>query len=162
MATLTLPLRTLHVLGVAVLVGAATALWYGFRPAAAGENADSSLFRLARAYEWAFWAIVAVVIVTGIGNVAAYGRGIPGPTTEWGLVLTAKLVAIVGLLVLSVLRSLLVDRASSRDSIEGNASGQRARSVAGSFLARRLGRGYALTALYLAGVVVLAEVLAHG
>jgi hypothetical protein len=140
-----------------------------------GEGAARRSIRLARAYEWTFWALVAVLIVTGIGNVAAYGRGIPGPSTEWGLVLTLKLVGVIGLLVLSVVRSLLVERALPRGTVEADGPDPRGGdsdrrgdpdrrdgAERNSLVGRRLGRAYALTGVYLAGVVVLAEVLAHG
>jgi uncharacterized membrane protein len=161
MATLTLPLRTLHVLGVAVLIGAAAACWLALRPTSTdGDDAFGRATRLARAYEWTFWVIVAILFVTGISNVAAYGRGIPGPATEWGLVLGVKLIAVAGLLVLSVVRSLLVDRAWPRGA-DAAADGFRSGTVHG-VLVQRIGRFYAVTAVYLTGLLVLAEVLAHG
>jgi uncharacterized membrane protein len=162
MATLTLPLRTLHVLGAGVLIGAAATLWYAFRPVAEGEVVTGHSIRLARAYEWTFWAIIAVLIVSGIGNVAAYGRGIPGPASEWGLVLAVKLIGVVGLLVLSVVRSLLVDRATSQGAAGVESSDRGSEADRDAILAHRLRGIYALTGLYVAGIVVLAEVLAHG
>ena len=135
--SLHLAIRTVHVLAMALLVGGAAGLW-----AAARRRVDD-LHVLARRYEWLFWAALGGLVVTGVGNLGALGA--PGPGTRWGRTLLAKLV-IVALFVLgSAVRTLAVTRTDRSTPLA--AWGRRA---------------YGLTTVTLLGLVVLAEVLAHG
>ena len=136
-----LAIRTLHVLTMAALVGGTLAVWYGYR-----TGAITGL-ELARRYEWAFWAALGVVVVTGVGNLGALGA--PGPATDWGRILLVKLAVVLAVVVGSAVRTMAVVRAGDagvRDSTSG-------------VLARRI---YGVTTAALLAVVVLAEVLAHG
>ncbi|WP_254273487.1 CopD family protein [Haloarcula marina] len=137
-----LAIRTLHVLAVTVLVGGTVALWYGYR-----SGALTSL-RAARQYEWLFWALLGVLVLTGVGNLGALGP--PGPATDWGRTLLVKLLVILGLVLGSAVRTLSVVRVS--DHLD-RATG---RSTHTAF-----GRAYGVTATALLALVVLAEVLAH-
>ncbi|MBV0923926.1 CopD family protein [Halomicroarcula limicola] len=141
-----LAVRTLHVLTVAVLVGSTVALWYGYRTAAVTDLAA------ARRYEWLFWGALGVLVLTGVGNLGALG--VPGPTTDWGRTLLAKLLAVLGVVLGSAIRTLVVVRAGER-----NGSGADTMNMA---LRGTLGRSYGVTAGALLALVVLAEVLAHG
>jgi len=139
-----LPIRTLHVLAMAALVGGTTVLWYSYRSSAIASLAP------ARQFEWLFWGGVGVLVFTGVGNLGALGP--PGPGTDWGRTLLVKLIVVVALVVGSVVRTLLLVQASDRE-----ASGDLSPA-----LRRTLSRAYGATAAVLLGVVVLAEVLAHG
>jgi len=139
-----LPIRTLHVLAMAALVGGTTVLWYSYRNGAIVSLAP------ARQFEWLFWGGVGVLVFTGIGNLGALGP--PGLGTDWGRTLLVKLTVVVALVVGSVVRTLLLVQASDRE-----ASGDLSPA-----LRRTLSRAYGATAAVLLGIVVLAEVLAHG
>ncbi|WP_336328968.1 MULTISPECIES: CopD family protein [unclassified Haloarcula] len=140
-----LPIRTLHVLAMAALVGGTTLLWYSYRSGAIASLAP------ARQFEWLFWAGVGVLVFTGVGNLGTLGP--PGPGTDWGRTLLVKLVVVVALVVGSVVRTLLLVQASDREATSGDLS---------PTLLRTLSRAYGVTAAVLLGIVVLAEVLAHG
>ncbi|MFC7046640.1 CopD family protein [Halobacteriaceae archaeon GCM10025711] len=131
-----------HVLGMAVAVGGATLAWWLLRGPLDGAAAG----RVAEAYEWLFWGALGLLVMTGVGNLGALAPAVPGPDTRWGVVLAGKLLLVVGFLVGSLVRTLVVRRADPSAS----------RHVA------VMRRGYAVTALVLVGVLALAEVLAHG
>lgn len=140
MAELTnLAVRTLHVLGMAVLLGGAGALWY------ASRFGDGAVIAFATRYEWAFWGLLGVMVVTGVGNLGALGA--PGPETRWGTILILKLAVVLAFVVGSLLRTLAVLQMACDDS----------------HVVRRLcRRAYGATTGVLLVLVVLAEVLAHG
>lgn len=140
-----LPIRTLHVLAMAVLVGGTTVLWYSYR-----TDVIASLVP-ARQFEWLFWGGVGVLVFTGVGNLGALGP--PGLGTDWGRTLLVKLIVVVALVGGSVVRTLLLVQASDREDTSGDLS---------PALRRTLLRAYGVTAAVLLGIVVLAEVLAHG
>lgn len=140
--------RWLHVLGMAVSLGGAVLAW-GVARREAGRGGGGALVGLAETYEVLFWGAMGLVVMTGVGNLGAFGRGLPGPDTRWGTLLAAKLLALVAFLVLSLVRTFVVARVG--------------RLAAGTPGSRRLLRtGYGLTAVYLLGLLSLAEVLAHG
>ncbi|QIO22017.1 CopD family protein [Haloarcula sp. JP-L23] len=139
-----LAIRTLHVLAITVVVGSTAALWYGYRTGVTEGIAA------ARRYEWLFWGALGVVVLTGVGNLGALGP--PGPATDWGRTLLAKLALVLALVVGSAVRTLVVVRADDDDySHEGITRVRRA-----------LGKYYGATTGVLLVLVVLAEVLAHG
>ncbi|MDQ2073250.1 CopD family protein [Haloarcula sp. H-GB4] len=140
-----LPIRTLHVLAMAALVGGTTVLWYSYR-----SGAIDSLVP-ARQFEWLFWGGVGVLVLTGVGNLGALGP--PGPGTDWGRTLLAKLTIVVVLVGGSVVRTLLLVRAGDRVNTFDDLP---------PAIQRTLSRAYGATAAILLGIVVLAEVLAHG
>lgn len=149
-----LTIRTLHILAMAVVVGGTVVCWYGFRSDSIGDLA------LARRYEWAFWAALGTLVLTGVGNLGSLG--VPGPATEWGRTLLVKLSLVVVLLCVSVVRTLSVVRAEERldeERFEGEPSDD---PIDPTALRRYLGRAYAVTFGFLLVIVVLAEVLAHG
>ncbi|MFC7019903.1 MULTISPECIES: CopD family protein [Haloarcula] len=141
MAPLSLAIRTLHVLTMAVLVGGTLAVWYGYRTEAVTD------LSLARRYEWSFWAALGVLVVTGVGNLGALGA--PGPATAWGRTFLVKLVLVLAVVVGSAVRTLSVVH------VTGTSSARPTRN-------RVVGRLYGATTVALVLVVVLAEVLAHG
>ncbi|MFB6171570.1 MAG: CopD family protein [Haloarculaceae archaeon] len=148
MATYPLATRFVHVLGMALLLGGSAGTWGALRWF---EGRPARAFGLAVRYEWLFWGVVAVMVVTGVGNVGAFGRGLPGPDSAWGATFTAKLLAVAGLLAGSLVRSLLVERCDDR-----SAPATRRAALA------RVRVSYGATAWYVVGLLALAEVLAHG
>lgn len=138
-SALHLAVRLVHVLGVTLLVGGAAVTWNALRLSPGDAEA------LVRQFEWSFWGTLGVLLATGVGNLGALGP--PGPDTRWGAVLTLKLVAVLVLVVASFPRTLAVTRLRGRWSAADHTP---------------LRRLYAATAWLLVGIVVLAEVLAHG
>ncbi|WP_255150031.1 CopD family protein [Halorarius halobius] len=139
--------RLLHVTAVALLTGGAALLWLAAsRTVAADES--SFVVSLAVGYEWLFWAGAGALVATGVGNLGALAPAVPPLDTRWGLVLAVKLLAVLGFLLGSAVRTATVDRLAS------------ARPPAA--VTRVLSRAYATTTLALVGLLALAEVLAHG
>ncbi|WP_254543180.1 hypothetical protein [Halomarina pelagica] len=103
---------------------------------------------VAAGYERLFWGAAGVAVMTGVGNLGALAPGLPPSDSAWGLALTVKLAGVLGLLLGSVPRTLLVARCDAAGTVGDGV--------------RTLRRGYGATALYLTGVLALAEVLAHG
>lgn len=129
--------RTLHVLGMVVLLGGAASLWH------AARTGNGEFVAFAKQYEWAFWGAIGVMVVTGIGNMGTLGA--PGLDTRWGTILGVKLVLVVGLVFGSLVRTLaLVQPGGPADP------------------ARFCRRAYGATAAILFVLVVLAEVLTYG
>lgn len=147
MVEFTLAMRFVHVLGMALLLGGSAVLW-----GTLGDHGRLAWgFEIARRFEWLFWGIVSVLVVTGFGNVGALGQGLPGPDTAWGTTFAVKLLGIVGLLAGSLVRTLLIERCA-------DLSEPAARCTA----LARVRHGYAATTWYLVGLLALAEILAHG
>ena len=105
---------------------------------------DDHLVALAVRYEQLFWAGVGILVMTGVGNLGAFGLGLPAPSTTWGANFTAKLLFVAALVALSLPRSILVVRSA--------AGGDR----------RPLPFLYGATVAILAVIVALATLLAHG
>jgi uncharacterized membrane protein len=138
MAALSLLVRTVHVLGMVLLLGGSAFAWYALRT----DPGSSFPVR----YEWLFWGAMGAMLVTGVGNLGALGA--PGPATRWGRLLTIKLALVAAFVLGSAVRTLVVGRLRDR--------------VPHPTAARSLRRLYGATTLVLLAVVVLAEVLAHG
>lgn len=130
-------------LAMALLFGGAVLTWGVLR------TADEPTFRPAATYEWLFWLGAGVAVLTGVGNLGTLAPALPDLGTAWGFAFGLKLVAVIGLLVGSSVRTLAVVRWSGTDRVPRE-------------FERRFCLAYAATAGYLLAVVVLAEVLAHG
>ncbi|HXN58571.1 MAG TPA: hypothetical protein VN912_08315, partial [Candidatus Angelobacter sp.] len=103
---LSLFVRWAHVAGMAAILGGALLVWWlGVRRH--GANAGVVL-DVAERYEWIFWAAIGLQVMTGVGNLGAFGEGLPPPASSWGTKLIVKLVAVLALAVLSVPRTLAV------------------------------------------------------
>lgn len=111
------------------------------------RDAGGSL-AVALAYERLFWAAAGILVMTGVGNLGAFGRTLPELGTEWGSALTLKLVAVALLVAISLPRTLTVLRLE-RGASDGLAVGGTLRTV------------YAGTVVLLGAIVLIAEVLAH-
>ena len=96
-------------------------------------------------YEQVFWAAAGVLVMTGIGNLGAFGVSLLEPSTGWGTTLIVKLWLVAALIVVSLPRSLAVVLASQA----------RTRPV-------DLRPVYTVTTSIFAVIVALAIVLANG
>lgn len=97
-------------------------------------------------YEQVFWAAAGVLVMTGIGNLGAFGASLLEPSTSWGTTLIAKLWLVAALIIVSLPRSLAVLLLSSQ---------ARTRTV-------DLRSVYTVTTSIFAAIVALAIVLANG
>lgn len=97
-------------------------------------------------YEQVFWAAAGVLVMTGIGNLGAFGVSLLEPSTAWGTTLVAKLWLVAVLIIVSLPRSLVVALLASET---------RQRSV-------DLRLVYTVTTAMFSAIVALAMVLAHG
>jgi len=139
-----LAVRWLHVLAMATLVGGALLCWGLLRRRAADP------LPVLRTYEWLFWGAAGLAVLTGVGNLGAIAPAIPRPATSWGLAFSVKLVGVIGLLVGSTVRTMgVLDLPPDSNALPQT-------------VLDRLRIGYAATALWLLGILVLAEVIAHG
>ncbi|WP_132061360.1 CopD family protein [Halorussus amylolyticus] len=141
-----LAIRTIHLLAMAVVLGGAVATWQFCRRS---EVSAATALAVAAGYERAFWAAVGLLVVTGVGNLGSIAPHVPIAETEWGTVFVLKLLALVGFLAVSQVRTLAVHRLRLADS--GSEGGRRMLRVS-----------YGATAVWLAAIVVTAGVLAHG
>jgi hypothetical protein len=99
-------IRWVHVAAMATAFGGAvTVLALAVRP---GSDATRAVVTVAIRYEWLFWAAAGVLAMTGIGNLAAFGAGLSGPSSPWGTTLMLKLGSVLALVVLSLPRTLAV------------------------------------------------------
>lgn len=146
--------RWLHVLAIATLFGGTALVWWLVRQGAADPVPTG------RAYEWLFWTAVGVVVLTGVGNAGTVAPALATPASAWSRTFSLKLLAVTGLLVGSTVRTLVVvaldgPGESAPDGPGESASGDDRRG-------RTVRLGYVATGWYLAGLVALGEVLAHG
>lgn len=144
-----LVVRWMHVVAAMVVGGGAVLLaWICWRPTPALHV--EAILDVARQYELLFWAAFGVVVAAGVGNLGAFGSGLPGAETEWGTTLTLKLGLVILVAALSVARTLVVVTIEGGNTIEAGRT----------FAVLRI--AYVSTSVALLGVVALAEVLAHG
>jgi hypothetical protein len=141
--------RYIHVASVALLTGGAVTLCaLCVRPRGDGESAA---VLAAPVYEWMFWSLVGITVVTGVSNLGLKGDGLMAPETTWGRALTMKLTAVLVLLALSLVRTDFVIRCSAAAGLRGSG---RMRIALGSL--------YGLTVIILLGALWLGLGLAHG
>ncbi len=103
---LSLFVRWAHVVGMAAILGGALLVWW---LAVRRNGANAGLVvDVAERYEWIFWAAIGVQVMTGVGNLGAFGDALPSTASGWDTKLIVKLVAVLALAVLSVPRTLAV------------------------------------------------------
>jgi len=136
--------RIIHVLAATVLVGGAVAIALVAATAREARSSTATLIATATRYEIAFWLAFGVIVATGVGNLGAFGRGLPDVGTDWGRTLVIKLSAVVLFALFSAVRTLVAVRLSL-----------------GSASSVNLTRWYGATALLAGSVVTLAIWLAH-
>jgi uncharacterized membrane protein len=148
-------IRWLHVSAVAFVFGGALLIFIllnltnGSRDVAARRV----VFDLMRAFEWAFWASLGLVVATGVGNLGHFGSSLPEPRSEWGRELTVKLALVLAFLIFSAVRTLAVVSAAAR--LE---EGERRTSRR---VMKQVGDLYGATAVFVVGIIGLAIALAH-
>jgi hypothetical protein len=141
-------IRWVHVAAMATAFGGAVTIFA--LSAHPGVDTATALVGVAVRYEWLFWGAAGVLAMTGIGNLAAFGAGLPEPSTPWGSTLTVKLESVLALVILSLPRTLAVARMS----------GPTATMVSGVLV--RLRNLYGATTGAFAVILALAIWLAHG
>lgn len=147
---LSLFIRWAHVLGMAAILGGALLVWALTARSSPEDPDDRSRLQVARRYEWIFWSAIGVQVMTGVGNLGAFGQGLPASTTAWGIRFTVKLVFVLVLALLSVPRTLTIARAAASPS---------SRSLVAPGVVPVL---YASTVLLVMIIIALAVWLAHG
>jgi hypothetical protein len=141
---LSLFVRWAHVTGMAAILGGALLVWW---LAVRRSRADGGIvLYVAERYEWIFWGAIGLQVMTGVGNLGAFGDAVPAPGSAWGTKLVVKLLAVLALAVLSVPRTLVVAVMAAE----------------GRPLPRVLPALYAGTTAYVVGILGLAVWLAHG
>ena len=76
-------IRWVHTVSMGFLVGGTLLMWVDtLRPRAEGEHAWYG--PLAERFELFFWLAMGVQVITGIGNLGAFGASLPQPTSAWG------------------------------------------------------------------------------
>jgi hypothetical protein len=148
---LSILIRWLHVAAMAVALGGAALVTALVFDRQRGVGGGGALLEAAERYEWFFWAALGVLAMSGIGNVAALGSGLPTAGTGWGATFVLKLLGVVALALLSVPRTLVVVQLRALDS----------GSIAAAFT-RTLQWLYAGTVAGLAAILAFAVWLAHG
>src|SRR5688572_25754899 len=106
--------RSVHVASVSYLLGGSLLLLILIL--AANHNGfltSKALLDLMAVYEWGFWAAMGAVAMTGIGNLGAFGEGLPDASTEWGGKLAAKLFLVVAFFLFSLLRTMTLTLVST-------------------------------------------------
>jgi hypothetical protein len=108
-----LAIRWLHVAAMATAFGGAITV---FALSARARNAtfDAALVEVALRYEFLFWLAAGVLAMTGIGNLGAFGSGLPVSRTDWGTTFVLKLGFVIVLIVLSLPRTLAIARLRQR------------------------------------------------
>jgi hypothetical protein len=138
--TLTLAIRWLHVAAMATAFGGAILVtWLAWR------RPIDRVIDIALGYEQLFWLAAGLLVLTGFGNLGAFGPALPVPASDWGRTFIAKLVVVAILVAVSIPRSLAVIELSGRQGGGG-----------------ALRTAYAGTTGVLAVIVGLAVALAHG
>jgi hypothetical protein len=141
---LSVAIRWLHVAAMAMAFGGAlmVAVVATLKP----RPAPDAVIRFAATYEMAFWGAAGVLVMTGIGNAAAFGRDLPYPDSAWGAAFIVKLVGVGAIVVLSVPRTLTVVHLAAARTPDGTL----------------VGTLYSMTATALVAIVAIAVWLAHG
>ena len=142
-------IRFLHVAAVSYLLGGALLVALLMCSPLRNRLESSPLLAVAQAYEWGFWGAIGVVVMTGAGNLGAFGEALPGPRSVWGERFSIKLALVLALLAFSLLRTMVV-------VLSQPAGGSPAPGGV-----KQLPAFYAGTAVLLAAIAGLATALAH-
>ena len=138
-------IRSVHVTAVAFIFGGALLL---FLMLGRHSKYRPMLLELMRVYEWASWGAFGLVAMTGVGNLAHFGVGLPGSGSGWGRKMTLKLGLVFVLLLLSSVRTLSVGLVQVQHEVPVRAW-------------RSLQTLYGGTAALVAGTLFVAVSLAH-
>src|SRR6266852_7202901 len=112
-------IRWVHVAAMALLLSGAILLW-GLSAKFKGlERSEQNwlLLFVAERYEFLFWIAMGLIVMTGVGNLGAFGGDLPTSQTAWGQKFIIKLAFVLVFILLSLVRTLLVARLSmARDA----------------------------------------------
>jgi hypothetical protein len=119
---LSLVIRLVHIGAMAFMLGGGVLLAALFtsKPAASDPQL-SQLSYILRQYERYFWLAAGLIVMTGVGNLGAFGASLPGPGSTWGIKLGIKLSLVLILLLLSLPRTLLAARRPAGYTLSGPA-----------------------------------------
>jgi hypothetical protein len=134
-------IRMVHVVTAAVVVGVPVTLAVVLRVSPLSEV----IARVGGPIERLQWAALGVMVASGVGNLAVFGEGLPPFDSRWGRTLSVKLAMVLGLLMVSAIRTFVV----ATHSMPRTAP-------------QRISDWYAITGVAAVMVVVGAELLAHG
>ena len=112
---------------------------------------NGSLLRPMYGYEIVFWVAIGLLVMSGIGNLGVFGKGLSDWHTPWGMKLFIKLMFVAVLVFFSLVRTFIVSRLYLSNLQELSAS-----------WLHNMERFYVATALLLAIILTLALGLAHG
>jgi len=135
-----LVIRWLHVAAMATILGGAVLVTF-----LAWRGPRALVVVAATHYEHVFWAGIGVVVMTGVGNLGAFGAGLPAPASHWGGTFVIKMLSVMALVAISLPRSLVI-----------------ARLAAGAPATTTLRDMYGLTSAAITAIAALAVWLAHG
>ncbi len=141
-------IRWSHVAAMAVAFGGAGLMT--LLALARPDLRSAELVRIATVYERAFWAAAGVLVMTGVGNLGAFGAQLPSRDSTWGITLLAKLALVVALMLASLPRTMVVVQLAAR----GDAASERTQPL--------LTRLYLATLGALVVISALAVWLSHG
>ncbi len=144
--------RWIHVSSMALLLGGTMFLFVLALRGRTQPSVDHDrwLSLAARRFEWLFWLAIGVQVITGIGNLGAFGTTLPAPLTPWGIKLVVKLSFVLLLIPLSLVRTFLVARPVLAEGGPAPLPARVAQVI------------YAGTGLMVGWIVLLAVSLAHG
>ena len=152
MVDLHLLIRYLHIVAMALMLGGALLLWWlSVRVSATDGDARQQLMLFgAHRYELLFWLALGVIVMTGVGNLGAFGATLPGPQSAWGAKFIAKIGLVLVFILLSLMRTLFVARLGAAPT--------------GALPASAVGFQYVYggTTLFMLAILFLAVSLAHG
>jgi hypothetical protein len=129
---------------MAAILGGALLVWW--LATERDRISSDAVVRVAERYEWIFWGAIGIQVMTGVGNLGAFGNALPPPGSAWGVKLTVKLVSVLALALLSVPRTLAVAGMARREKPSQ----------------RTLSALYSGTTAGVVGILGLAVWLAHG
>ncbi len=147
---LSLLIRWVHVAAMALMLGGAILLWRLSVQSKRLEQTEHNRLVLfaAERYELLFWLAIGLIVMTGVGNLGAFGSALPERNTEWGQKFVIKLGLVLVFILLSLVRTLLVARLGVTSNVV---------SLSGIFQSL-----YAGTTLFAITILFLAVALAHG
>lgn len=157
---LTVAIRWLHVVAMAVALGGAVLLLVlSLGPASVAL--EGALMRAADGYEHAFWGAIGILVMTGIGNLAAFGAQLPSPDSRWGTTMLVKLGGVLVLALLSLPRTVAVARMASLEIVPDGAAPAGVGPGGRASSARRIRDLYGATTALLLAILGLAVWLSH-
>jgi uncharacterized membrane protein len=136
---------------MAIMLGGAAIVAVGIGQGDRAEEPVSGRLELARRYERIFWPILTLQVLTGVGQLGIFGDVLPGPQTAWGGHLMLKLELVIGLVLASLLRTMILVRLVAQPDARLTKAGARGLSLL-----------YWATVLGFGVVVLAAANLAHG